>query len=144
LSSAHDLVKSLEQSTDDDGTLIQSLALRSCLVWDHDKHKRHFMHDEYCLPILHLNTGLTYYQAFCSRITKSYQDAVHFAFSLVHSKITDKVETPLCSCKGAPQAGTLDAGFVLGQHVLYEDGEGNQKRVVYKGATPDGQWHTLK
>ncbi len=26
---------------------------------------------------------------------------------------------------------------------FYTDGEGTQERVVYKGATPDGQWHTL-
>ena len=130
-------------TSDDDGTFIQSSELRSRLVWDHGKHKHHFMHDARCLPILHLNTGLTYYQAFCSRITKSYHDAVHFAFSLVHSIITDKVESSLCSCKGAPQAVTPDADFVFGQDVLYMDWEGNQERVVYKGATPDGQWHTL-
>ena len=43
----------------DDGMFIQSSALRSCLVWDHGKHERHLMHNECCLPILHLNTGLT-------------------------------------------------------------------------------------
>ncbi len=75
---------------------------------------------------------------------QSYKYAVHFAFSLAHSIISDDVETPLRSCKGAPQAVTPDTDFVLGQDVLYTDGEGNQERVVYKGATPDGQWHTLQ
>jgi hypothetical protein len=34
--------------------------------------------------------------------------------------------------------------FVLGQNVLYADGEGNQEKAVYKEATPDGQWHTIR
>ncbi len=38
-----------------------------------------YAHDQ-CLPILHLNTGLNYYQAFCSCVKQSYEDAVHFAF----------------------------------------------------------------
>jgi hypothetical protein len=63
---------------------------------------------------------------------------------LAHLIISDDVSTPLCSCKQAPQAVTLDTDFVLGQDILYTDGEGNQERVVYKGATPDGQWHTLQ
>ena len=37
-----------------------------------------------------------------------------------------------------------DSDFVLGQDILYTDDVGNQERVVYKGATPDGQWHTLR
>jgi hypothetical protein len=75
---------------------------------------------------------------------QSYEDAVHFAFSLVHSIISDDVSTLLCSCEGATHAVTLDTNFVLGQDVLYTDGTGNQERVVYKGAMPDGQWHTLQ
>jgi hypothetical protein len=102
------------------------------------------MHDDQCLPILHINTGLNYYQAFCSCMRQSYKDAVHFAFSLAHLIISDDVSTPLCSRKGAPQVVTLDTDFVLGQDVFYTDGEGNQERVVYKGAMPDGQWHTLQ
>jgi hypothetical protein len=101
------------------------------------------MHNDQCLPILHLNTGLNYYQAFCSHVKQSYEDAVHFAFSSVHSIISDDISTPLHSREGATQAVTLDMDFVLGQDVLYTDGKGNQERLVYKGATPDGQWHTL-
>jgi hypothetical protein len=64
---------------------------------------------------------------------------------LAHSIIiSDDAATPLCSCEGAPQEVTPDTDFVLGQDVLYTDGEGNQERVVYKGAMPDGQWHTLQ
>jgi hypothetical protein len=75
---------------------------------------------------------------------QSYEDAVHFAFSLVHSIISDDVSTLLCSRKGASQAVTPDTDFVLGHDVFYTDGEGNQERVVYEGAMPDGQWHTLR
>jgi hypothetical protein len=101
------------------------------------------MQDNCCLPILHLNTGLTYYQAFCSQVKQSYQDAVHFAFSSVHSLIPNNVKTPPCSCKGAPPAVTPDTDYTLGQDVLHMNRKGNQARVVYKGATPNGQWHTL-
>ncbi len=74
----------------------------------------------------------------------SYKDAVIFAFSLAHLIIPDDVSTSLCSCEGAPPAVTPDKDFVLGQDVLYTDGEGNQERVVYDGAMPYGQWHTLR
>ncbi len=47
------------------------------------------------------------------------------------------------SCKGAKSAVTPDSDFELGQDVLYTDSAGNQERAVYKGATPDGLWHTL-
>ncbi len=126
-------------TSNDDGSYIQSSTSCSCLVWDHGKHECHFMHNDQCLPILHLNTGLNYYQAFWSQVKRSYKDAVHFAFSLVHSIISDDVETPLHSSEGAPQAVTQDMDFVLGQDVLYSDGEGNQEKLVYEGATPDGQ-----
>jgi hypothetical protein len=37
-----------------------------------------------------------------------------------------------------------DRNFSLGQDVLFLDGEGVQEQMVYKGATPDGQWQTLQ
>jgi hypothetical protein len=58
-------------------------------------------------------------------VNRFYKDAVHFSFFLAHSIISDDVETPLRSYKGAPQAVTLDTYFVLGQDVLYTDGEGH-------------------
>ncbi len=42
------------------------------------------------------------------------------------------------------QVVTPDSDFALGQDVLYTDDCGNQERLVYEGATPDGQWHTLR
>ena len=131
-------------TSDDDGTYVQSSAKKSRLVWDHGKYERHFTHDARSLPILHLNTGSRYYQAFCSRVSRAYDDIVHYAFSSSHSIIPSDVETPLRSRKGASQVVTPDSDFVLGQDVLYTDDVGNQERVVYEGATPDGQWHTLR
>jgi hypothetical protein len=101
------------------------------------------MHNDCCLLILYLNTGLTYYQAFCSRVKQSYQDAAHFTFSSMHIIITDNVKTSIHSCKGAPPAVALDTDFTLGQDVLYTGGERNQAIVVYKGAMLDGEWHTF-
>ncbi len=123
------------RTSNDDGTYFQSSASRSCFAWDHGKHERHFMHDDQSLPILHLSTGLNYYQTFCSRVKQSYNDAVHFAFSLAHSIISDDVWTHLRSHERAPQAVTPVMDFILGQDVLYTDGQGNQEQVVYKGAT---------
>ncbi len=67
-------------TSNNDRTYTQSSESHSRFVWDHGKHERHFMHDDQCLPILHLNTGLNYYQAFCSCVKQSYKDAVHFDF----------------------------------------------------------------
>jgi hypothetical protein len=99
-------------TNNNDGTFIQSSASRFCFVWDYGKHERHFKHDDWCLPILHINTGLNYYQAFCSFVKQSYKDAVHFAFSLAHLIISDDVSTPFYSLEGAPQALTPDTDFV--------------------------------
>ncbi len=131
-------------TSDDDGTYVQSSAKKSRLVWDHGKYERNFIHDERSLPILHLNTGSKYYQAFCSRVGRVYDDIIHYAFSSSHSLIPNNVETPLRSREGVSQMVTPDSDFVLGQDVLYTDDIGNQERVVYEGATPDGLWHTLR
>ncbi len=72
-----------------------------------------------------------------------YKDAVHYSFSLAHSIISDDVEPRYALARDLHKAVTLDMDFVLGQDVLHTDEEGNQEMVVYKGATPDGQWHTL-
>jgi hypothetical protein len=71
-------------TNDNDGTYVQSSATRSCLVWDHGKYKCHFTHDNQCLPILQLNMGFSYYQAFCSRVNRAYDDVVHYAFLASH------------------------------------------------------------
>jgi hypothetical protein len=51
--------------------------------------------------------------------------------------------TPMPSHKGAKSVVTPKSDFELGQDVLYTNGAGNQERVVYEGATPDGLWQTL-
>ncbi|KAL7432992.1 hypothetical protein ACHAXH_001930 [Discostella pseudostelligera] len=54
-------------SKDDDGTYIRSSASKSHFVWDHGKHERHFLHDDRSLPVLVLENGIRYFQAFCTR-----------------------------------------------------------------------------
>ncbi len=49
----------------------------------------------------------------------------------------------MCSHKRVKLMVMLKSYFKLGQDILYTDGEVNQMRAVYKGATPDGLWHTL-
>ena len=89
-----------------------------------------------------LDYGVSYVQAFCARVQWPYQDRVHFAFSSAHSILDNTPKTPLLT---RPEVTTVtpNTDFQLGQDVLFTDGKGSQARVVYKGATPDGLWHTL-
>jgi hypothetical protein len=65
-------------------------------------------------PQPQLLTALVYHSAtsFCSCVKQSYKNAVHFAFFLVNSIVSDAVATPLRSCKVAPQTVTPDTNFV--------------------------------
>ncbi len=45
--------------------------------------------------------------------------------------------------KGVKLVVKPKSDFELGQDVLYINSAGSQEKVVYKGATPDGLWHTL-
>jgi hypothetical protein len=127
---------------DDDGMYVKLSASKTTFVWDHGQHSRDFTYDARSLPVLTLDTGVGYFQAFCTRVRRRYQDIVHFAFSSVHSIIPDETTTPLRSCADFVPV-TPDTDFTLGQDIMYTDGKGSQARMVYKGATPDGLWHTL-
>jgi hypothetical protein len=105
---------------------------------------RNFVHNEHSLPILYLNTGIGYFQAFFLWNRQIYHNAVHFAFSLVHSVILEDIMSPLKTHAKMAAPVMPDSSFSLGQEVLFLDGEGVQKQVVYERATPDGQWHTLR
>ena len=96
------------------------------------------------MPVLTLDTGVGYFQAFCTRrVCRRYEDTVHFAFSSAHSVIPDKTTTPLHSRADFVPV-TTDTEFTLGQDVMYTDGKGLQAKMVNEGATPDGLWHTLR
>ena len=66
---------------EEDGTTIKSVAMRSHFIWDHGKHKRHFMHGSSLMPEIHLYFGHGYFNAFCTRIHKLLREKVHYAFS---------------------------------------------------------------
>ncbi len=87
-------------------------------MWDHGQHLRDFTHDAQSLPVLTLDTGVGYFQAFCTRVRRQYKDTVHFAFSSAHSILTaDEPTTPLrLRVDIAPV--TPDTDFTLGQDVL--------------------------
>jgi hypothetical protein len=93
---------------DDDGTYIFSSASHSHFIWDHGKHKHLFCHDKRLLPILFLETGVNYFGAFCTRVTRLYRDSVHYAFSSAYSIIPDE-DTSLCSSKGGRRLSHKDA-----------------------------------
>ncbi len=68
---------------DDNGTYIISSASHSPFIWDHGQHEHHFCHNERSLPILFLETGKNYFDAFCTRVTRLYRNLVHYAFFLL-------------------------------------------------------------
>jgi hypothetical protein len=74
-------------------------------------------HDARSLPVLTLDTGVGYFQAFCTRVCRRYEDTIHFAFSSAHSILTDEPTTPLCSHVDVAPV-TPDTNFTLGQDVL--------------------------
>ena len=127
---------------DGEETYVRSSASKTRFVWDHGRHTRDFTHDARSLPVLTLDSGVGFFQAFCARVQRHYQDRVHFAFSSAHSFLDDTPKTPLRTC---PETTTVtpNTDFQLGQDILFTDGKGSQARVVCEGATPDGLWHTL-
>ena len=120
----------------DDDTWIKSGATASHFQWEGGRHSRHFTHGRSSLPELALNTGQNYFQSFCTRLRRHYNDKVHFAFSSAHSMAKDEEET-------AEQAKSTDRDFVLGENVVYVDGKGGVETVVYEGATPSGTQHVV-
>ena len=63
---------------DDNGTYVQSSASKTTFVWDHGQHPRDFTHDARSLPVLTLDTGVGYFQVFCTRVRRKYKDTVLF------------------------------------------------------------------
>ena len=122
-------------SSDDDGTFVQSSANRTTLTWDHGKHSRTFTHSDRRLPELVCGTGYGYFHAFTSRVKKAYDDTVHYAFSSAHTIPA----TPESAFQRAPQVTpSQDSPFTLGEEVLYSDGEGNTSAVIYEGESVNG------
>ena len=71
-----------DNNVDSDGTQITSSGTRSKLVWDNGQNERNFTHPDSSLPELVLYQGNGYFMAFCTRMCRSYNDAVSYAFSL--------------------------------------------------------------
>jgi hypothetical protein len=67
----------------------------------------------------------------------------HSSYRFKPDKSLPTFTTPMPSHEGAKLVVTPKSDFELGQNALYTNIAGNQERVVYKGATPDGLWHTL-
>ncbi len=73
--------KSPDDDVDSDGTQITSSGTCSKLVWDNGRYERNFTHHDSSLPVLMLFQGHGYFKAFCTRMRRSYNDAVSYAFS---------------------------------------------------------------
>ncbi len=70
---------------DSGGTTVKSSGCCSCLTWDHGKHIRNFTHGDSTLPEIMLYQGHGYFEAFCTRLRRCYQDGIAFAFSSAFS-----------------------------------------------------------
>jgi hypothetical protein len=68
-----------------DGTQIASSSRRSHFIWDHGKNECHFNHPNLNLPKLLSCSGTGYFQAFCTRVSRFYDDAVAYAFSSAYT-----------------------------------------------------------
>ena len=53
---------------DDDKTYVRSSASKTRFVWDHGQYTRDFTRDAHSLPVLTLDSGVSYFQAFCARV----------------------------------------------------------------------------
>jgi len=73
--------KAPDDDVDSDGTRITSSGTRSKLVWNNGRYEQNFTHPDSSLPELILFQGQGYFKAFCTRICRSYNDAVSYAFS---------------------------------------------------------------
>ena len=67
------------------GTNIKSGATKLNFIWDHSKHKRHFLHGSIQMPELFLYVGNGYFIVLCTRVHKMLSDKVYYAFSSAYS-----------------------------------------------------------
>jgi hypothetical protein len=77
-----------------DGTRIASSSCCSHFIWDHGKNEHHFNHPNLNLPKLLLCSGTGYFQAFCTRVSCFYNNAVAYAFSSTYT-IAPNVNTAI-------------------------------------------------
>ena len=69
-----------------DGTWSRTSGARTELVWDHQKHTLNFLHkSDSQLPELILYQGNSYFNAFCTRVSRFYNSTVGHAFTTVYS-----------------------------------------------------------
>jgi hypothetical protein len=124
------------------GTRVESACYDSTLVWDNGKHERRFPHGLDCLPLLQVNVGESYYKAFCTRVSRFYNDNVKFGFrvSTRSKKVTIQEDVSHPVSKRRKLFNNSD--FELGMELIYKDGRGSNVMVVYEGATAHG--HIIK
>ena len=70
---------------DSDGTIVKSSGCRSCLIWNHGKHTRNFTHGDSTQPEIMFYQGHGYFDAFCTRLWRCYDNGVAFVFSSAFS-----------------------------------------------------------
>lgn len=151
---------------DIDGTRVTTGGARSHLVWDHGQHELHWMHAQgRGLPVLPLYKGTSYFQAFCARVSRVYDDSINYAFSSSYSispKRTSKAEgegseleedqdqtgwyDPELCRECSPTSSHL---FNLGDELLYTKVDSKKKKattisVVYEGVNADGLTHIIR
>jgi hypothetical protein len=123
------------------GTKIESGCHRSNFVWDHGKHERHFTHGIDCLPMLQVNTGQSYFKAFCTRVGRFYNDNIKFSLR-AQRRVQFDIRQPQES--SAKRRKYYSQDFEYGMELIYKDGQGTNSPVVYEGAVDDGLFHRIR
>ena len=85
---------------DSSGTTVKSSGCGSRLMWDHGKHTRNFTHGDSTLPEIMLYQGHGYFDVFCTRLRRCYQDGVAFAFSSAFSILPSYVDSAAIGLDG--------------------------------------------
>jgi len=149
---------------DSGGTTVKSSGCCSCLTWDHGKHTCNFTHGDSTLPEIMLYQGHGYFNAFCTRLWRCYQDGVVFAFSSVFLISPSYVNSAAIVLDGEdsdeedavpteedvdwfsplppPSAPLLPPSLSAIPSPI--NGTGQAETVVYEGVMPDGLTHTVR
>ena len=148
-----------------DGTRVMTGGARSHMVWDHGKHELHWMHKS-GLPVLPLYKGTSYFSAFCTRMSKAYDDCINYAFSSSYSisphrnskaegdgSTEYEVDQDQTGWYDPVLCGECDPTeshpFKLGAELIYTQVDPKKKEattisVVYEGVNADGMTHIIR
>eukprot|EP00956_Cyclotella_meneghiniana_P008619 scaffold11745_cov39-Cyclotella_meneghiniana.AAC.3 len=125
------------------GTKITSGAYQSTFVWDHGKNIS--VRCRLFTYTIQVNVGNSYYEAFCTRLSKFYNDHVKFGFRAETRDLRVQFKDPPAPVKSKKRKfSNIDVEIHKGMELSYKDDVGNCAPVVYEGRTNRGNMHEVK